>query len=133
MKPPYAIGPVPSLLGHTVAYRWRSLPRVRRHRASKPEGSYERVLPLQVTMDQLIFASPSHIHYWYEVDMLKVPAYVTIWEDDFDLTSSNFTKGAVEIDWHSLVMRRFVAAYSWGSLSFRERLSTRIIGVSGPL
>ena len=31
MKPPYAIGSVPSLSGHAVAYRWRSLPRVRRH------------------------------------------------------------------------------------------------------
>ena len=28
-------------------------------------------------MDQLIFASLSHTHYWYEVGMLKVPgAYV---------------------------------------------------------
>ena len=26
-------------------------------------------------MDQLIFASLSHDHYWYEVGMLKVPAY----------------------------------------------------------
>ena len=26
------------------------------------------------TMDQLIFASLSHTHYWYEVGMLKVPA-----------------------------------------------------------
>ena len=25
-------------------------------------------------MDQLIFASLSHTHYWYEVGMLKVPA-----------------------------------------------------------
>ena len=25
-------------------------------------------------MDQLIFASLSHTHYWYEVDILKVPA-----------------------------------------------------------
>ena len=38
MKPPYAIGSVPSLSGHAIAYRWRSLPRVRRHRASKPQG-----------------------------------------------------------------------------------------------
>ena len=50
MKPPYAIGSVPSLSGHAIAYRWRSLPRVRRHRASKPQGSSERVLPWQVTM-----------------------------------------------------------------------------------
>ena len=74
MKPPYAIGSVPSLSGHAIAYRWRSLPRVRRHRASKPQGSFERVLPWQITMDQLIFASLSHTHYWYEVGMLKVPA-----------------------------------------------------------
>ena len=57
MKPPYAIGSVPSLSGHANAYRWRSLPRVRRHRASKPQGSSERLLPWQITMDQLIFAS----------------------------------------------------------------------------
>ena len=75
MKPPYAIGSVPSLSGYyAVAYRWRSLPRVRRHGASKPQGSSERVLPWQVTMDQLICASLSHTHYWYEVGMLKVPA-----------------------------------------------------------
>ena len=71
-KPPYAIGSVPSLSGHAIAYQWRSLPRVRRHRASKPQGSYERVLPWQVTMDQLICDYLSHTHYWYEVGMLKV-------------------------------------------------------------
>ena len=27
-------------------------------------------------MDQLIFASLSHTHYWYEVGMLKVPAVI---------------------------------------------------------
>ena len=74
MKPPYAIGSVSSLSGHAIAYRWRLLPRVCRHRASKPQGSSERVLPWQITMDQLIFASLSHTHYWYEVGMLKVPA-----------------------------------------------------------
>ena len=74
MKPPYNIGSVPSLSGHAIVYRWRSLLRVRRHRASKPQGSSEWVLPWQITMDQLIFASLSHIHYWYEVGMLKVPA-----------------------------------------------------------
>ena len=65
MKPPYAIGSVPSSSGHAIAYRWRSLPRVRRHRAIKPQGSSERVLPWQITTDQLIFASLSHTHYWY--------------------------------------------------------------------
>ena len=29
-----------------------------------------------ITMDQFIFASLSHTHSWYEVGMLKVPAYV---------------------------------------------------------
>ena len=67
MKPPNAIGSVPSLSGHAFAYRWRSLPRVRRHGASKPQGGSERVLPWQVTMDQLICASRSHTHYWYQV------------------------------------------------------------------
>ena len=75
MKPPYAIGSVPSLSGHAIAYRWRSLPGVHRHRAIKLQGSSERVLPWQVTMEQLIFTSLSHTHYWYEVGMLKVPAY----------------------------------------------------------
>ena len=60
MKPPYAIRSVPSLSGHAIAYRWRSLPRVRRHRASKPQGSSERVLPWQITMDQLTFLSFPH-------------------------------------------------------------------------
>ena len=59
-KPPYAIGSVPSFSGHAIAYRWRSLPRVRRHRASKPQGSSERVLPWQVTMNRLMCAYLSH-------------------------------------------------------------------------
>ena len=57
---PYAIGSVPSLSGHATAYRWRSLPRVRRHRASKPQGSSERDSALAGHHDQLIFASLSH-------------------------------------------------------------------------
>ena len=72
-KPPYAIGSVPRLSSHAIAYRWRSLPRVRRHRARKPQGSPERVLPWQVTMDQLICASLSYAHCWYEAGLLKVP------------------------------------------------------------
>ena len=73
LKLPYAIGLVPSLSGHAIAYRWRSLPRVRQHGTSELQGSSERVLPWQVTMDQLICTSLSHTHYWYEVGMLKVP------------------------------------------------------------
>ena len=34
-----AIGPVPSVSGHAIAYRWRSLPRGRRRRACSPQGS----------------------------------------------------------------------------------------------
>ena len=44
-KPPYAIESVPTLSGHGIAYRWRSLPLVRRHGASKSQGSSERLLP----------------------------------------------------------------------------------------
>ena len=73
-KPTYAIGSAPSLSGHGLAYRWRLLPRVRRYRARKPQDSSKRVLPWQVTIEQLICASLSHTHVWYEVDMLKVPA-----------------------------------------------------------
>ena len=64
----------PELSGHAIVYRWRSLPRVRRHRTSKSQGSSKRVLPWQVTSDQLICASISHAHDWYDVGMLKVPA-----------------------------------------------------------
>ena len=39
-KPPYAIGSVPSLSGHAIAYQWRSLPRVRRDKVvSSHQGS----------------------------------------------------------------------------------------------
>ena len=88
MKPSYAIGSVPSLSGHASAYRWRSLPRVRRHRASKPQGSSERVLPWQVTMYQLIccccgcclhiksiFLKFYSLHWWLPVQL--VPAHST--------------------------------------------------------
>ena len=34
-----AIGSVPTFSGHAIAYRWRSPPKVRRHRASSPQGS----------------------------------------------------------------------------------------------
>ena len=53
MKPPYAIGSVPSLSGHAIAYRWRSLPRVRRHRVNSPQGSLSNECYLCITMDQL--------------------------------------------------------------------------------
>ncbi|CAM9107909.1 unnamed protein product, partial [Ascophyllum nodosum] len=37
--PPTAIGSVPSLSGHAIAYRWRSLPRVRRYSVISSQGS----------------------------------------------------------------------------------------------
>ena len=73
MKPPYAIGSVPSLSGHAIAYRWRSLPRVRRHRAGKPQGSSERVLPCQFTMCVCVLSS----HSFWTSSSLDVPAGVT--------------------------------------------------------
>ena len=136
MKPPYAIGSVPSLSGHAVAYRWRSLPRVRRHRASKPQGSSERVLPWQITMDQLIFASLSHTNYWYKVGMLKAPAcimgsfrrggecftvYSRTLRKEF-LERGNFEKvspGCLEASIKpSVSSRRLREAFAWLSQSF---------------
>ena len=80
IKQPYAIGSVPSLWGHAMAYRWRSLPRVRRHRAREPQGSSERVLPEQVTMDQLICVCVCCVfssHSFWTSSSLDVPAGVT--------------------------------------------------------
>ena len=54
LQPPS--GQVPSLSGHAITYRWYSLPRVRRHKASKPQGSSERMRPWQVTMDNFFCA-----------------------------------------------------------------------------
>ena len=78
LKRPDAIEPVPSLSHHATAYQWRSLPKVRRHRASKPQGSSERVLPWQITMDQLMYASLSHTHYCHEVGMLYLLTMVAL-------------------------------------------------------
>ena len=53
--PIYAIGSVPSLSGHAIAYRWRSLPRVRRHMtSSSPQSSSSNGSRLYITMDQSI-------------------------------------------------------------------------------
>ena len=68
---PHTVGLVPSLSGRAIAYRWRSLPRVRWHRALKV---------VRVTI--AAFASPwtkfycaslfSHTHYWYKMSMFKL-------------------------------------------------------------
>ena len=74
LKPPYAIGSVPS-------YRVTQLRTDGVHcRESTGAGPVnlkvvpnEYCLAWQVTMDQLICSSLPHTHYWYEVGMLKVP------------------------------------------------------------
>ena len=104
LKPPYAIGSVPSLSGHAIVYQWRSLPRVRRHRASKPHGSSKRVLPWQVTMDQLICASLSHTHFWYEVGMLKVPAVSILYNSSY-----YFSPSVGSVEWNQTI-RKFTRA-----------------------
>ena len=77
MKPPYAIGSVPSF---GVTQLRTDGVHCRESAGTGPvnlKGSSKRVLPWQVTMDQLIFASLSHTHYWYEVGSLKVPAVMS--------------------------------------------------------
>ena len=54
---PHTIRSVLSLSGHATAYRWRSLPRVRWHRASSPQGSSSNGCCLCITMDQMLLCS----------------------------------------------------------------------------
>ena len=54
---PYTIGSVRSFSGHAIAYRWRSLPKVHRHKASSPQGSFSSGCCLCVPTDQLMCAS----------------------------------------------------------------------------
>ena len=71
LKPSYAIGSVPSLSGHAIAYQCRSLPRVRRHRTRSPQDSSSNGCchfaahhrPINV---RLSFPTPTVN--WYEVD-----------------------------------------------------------------
>ena len=70
-QPSSAIGSVPSLPVHAIAYRWRSRPGVRKHRASSPQGSSSNGCCTCITMDQLICASlfPHPLYYyWYEIN-----------------------------------------------------------------
>ena len=76
--PPTAIiGPVPSLsAGHAIAYRWRTLPKVRRHSASSPQGSSSNGCCLfryhhGPNNVRLSFPTPT-IYYWYEVDIYNI-------------------------------------------------------------
>ena len=57
--PSIAIGSVPSVSGHATSYRWHRPPKVRRRRASSPQGSLcNRCCLFQVTfVDQFLCAS----------------------------------------------------------------------------
>ena len=69
---PYAIGSVPSLSGHAIAYRWRSLPESTRTGPVGPPSSSSNGCCLRITMDQLCAPLFFHTHYCYEIGMLKV-------------------------------------------------------------
>ena len=56
---PHTIESVPSLSGHAIAYRWRSLPRVRWHSTSSPQGSSSNACCLCITMDQMLLLCSS--------------------------------------------------------------------------
>ena len=59
---PHIIGSVPRLSGHAIAYRLRSLPRVRWHRVSIPQGSSSNGCCLCITMDQMLMCSSLFPH-----------------------------------------------------------------------
>ena len=59
---PHTIGSVPSLSDHAIAYRLRSLPRVRWHRASSPQGSSSDWCCLCITTDQMLLCSSLFPH-----------------------------------------------------------------------
>ena len=86
--PSTAIGPVPSISGRAIAYRWRSLPRVRRRRASSPQCSSSNRSYLFRHHRRSVFVSLSfpHTHYYYyhysllillQVVVLKYILFVT--------------------------------------------------------
>ena len=56
-------------------------------------------------MDQGICASLSHTHYWYEVDMLKVPAIYMYSEMIIELIKSSVVTTYDGGDLHILVVR----------------------------
>ena len=78
----YTIGSVPSLSGHAVAYRWRSLPRVRWHRASSPQGSSSNGCCPCITMDQMLLCSSLFPHplliYSENVQIIGCTKYTSI-------------------------------------------------------
>ena len=79
---PHTIGSVPSLSGHAIAYRWRSLPRVRWHRASSPQGSSSNGCCPCITMDQMLLCSSLFPHplliYSENVQIIGCTKYTSI-------------------------------------------------------
>ena len=79
---PHTIGSVPSLSGHAIAYRWRSLPRVRWHRASSPQGSSSNGCCPCITMDQMLLCSSLFPHplliYSEDVQIMGCTKYTSI-------------------------------------------------------
>ena len=71
--PSHTIGSVPSLSGHAITHRWRSLPRVRWPRASSPQGSSSNGCCLCITMDQLFVGNGQKREYlvlfWPKTDV----------------------------------------------------------------
>ena len=58
----YIFASTTHLSGHAIAYRLRSLPRVRWHRASSPQGSSSNGCCLCITMDQILVYSSLFPH-----------------------------------------------------------------------
>ena len=96
-----------------IPYRWRSLPRVRRHRASKPQGSYERVLPWQVTMDQLICASFSHTYCVHARDTSTVMLLLSSQAPCFFLLTPEDKLGVCVCVFNKLLLRAFRLQMPW--------------------
>ena len=64
-------------LGHEIGYRWCSLPRLHRHRASTllvKVIKQERMLSIQVSLLWTNFCAPlfSHIRFWYAIRRVYV-------------------------------------------------------------
>ena len=80
-KSPYAIESVPSLSGHAIAYLWRSLPRVRRHRTTsinlKAVPNESAALAGHhgpIYLRRLFFPHPLLL-VWSDYSILKAPAW----------------------------------------------------------
>ena len=71
---PHTIGSVSSLSGHAIAYRLRSLSRVRWHRASSPQGSSSNGCCLCIPMDQMLLCSSLFPH-----PLLVYSEYCSVW------------------------------------------------------